>query len=113
MPKQLSLIAAFLISLSLLSACAAPPKAKPFNIATFTCADHTSFTAAFYNNTNPATANVTYQGQSEVFAQTRTASGARYEGENGKYFWNKGREAMFRWNMDKPYVNCRVSASQR
>lgn len=50
-----------------------------------------------YYATEPEAARVERGDQSEIFLRTRTASGARYEGLFGKWFWNRGDSATFVW----------------
>jgi len=47
--------------------------------------------------TDPEAVRVERGDQSEVFLQTPSASGARYEGTSGKSFWDRGTAASFVW----------------
>lgn len=68
----------------------------------FTCSDaaETSFYATFFE-TDPATMNLVTRPpmpeQAETLVQGMSGSGARYEGEGGIVFWNKGDDAMVEW----------------
>lgn len=53
--------------------------------------------------TDPPTANLVRGDESTTVIQRMSGSGARYEGEFGISFWNKGREAMVQWPQDKEY----------
>lgn len=55
--------------------------------------------------TDPPAANLVRGNESTTVIQRMSGSGARYEGEFGISFWNKGREAMVKWPQDKEY-NC-------
>lgn len=68
----------------------------------FTCdnAAKTSFYATFFD-TDPATMNLDTRPpmpeQAETLVQGMSGSGARYEGEGGIVFWNKGNDAAVEW----------------
>lgn len=68
----------------------------------FTCGDAatTSFYATFFE-TDPATMNLVTRPpmpeQAETLVQGMSGSGARYEGDGGIVFWNKGDDAMVEW----------------
>lgn len=55
--------------------------------------------------TDPPAANLVRGNESTTVILRPSGSGARYEGEFGISFWNKGREAMVKWPQDKEY-NC-------
>lgn len=55
--------------------------------------------------TDPSAANLVRGNESTTVIQRMSGSGARYEGEFGISFWNKGREAMVKWPQDREY-NC-------
>jgi len=54
--------------------------------------------------TDPPAANLVRGNDSTTVIQRMSGSGARYEGDFGILFWNKGREAMVRWPQDKEYI---------
>ena len=68
----------------------------------FACDDaaKTSFYATFFN-TDPPTINLVSRPpapeKAETLVQGMSGSGARYEGENGIVFWNKGDDAQVEW----------------
>lgn len=76
----------------------------------FACDDaaKTSFYATFFE-TDPATMNLVTRPpmpeQAETLVQGMSGSGARYEGEGGIVFWNKGNDAMVEWPADTEF-NC-------
>lgn len=82
---------------------------KPVGIATWQC------------DGNPANEIVTYFYETELPSarfergdtidaahQTRTASGARYEGSFGRWIWMKGNEATVDWPPDEG-MSCRIA----
>ena len=74
----------------------------------FTCKDaaKTSFYATFFE-TDPATMNLVTRPplpeQAETLVQGMSGSGARYEGDGGIVFWNKGNDAMVEWPAGKEF----------
>lgn len=54
------------------------------------------FVTTFYD-TRPQSARVERGDQTEIMLRSRTASGARYEGYFGRWFWEKGDSAVFSW----------------
>ncbi|MFO0991147.1 MAG: MliC family protein [Hyphomicrobiales bacterium] len=76
----------------------------------FACDDaaKTSFYATFFE-TDPATMNLVTRPpmpeQAETLVQGMSGSGARYEGDGGIVFWNKGNDAMVEWPAAKEF-NC-------
>ena len=68
----------------------------------FTCDDaaKSSFYATFFE-TDPATMNLVTRPpmpeRAETLVEGMSGSGARYEGEGGIVFWNKGNDAMVEW----------------
>jgi len=55
-----------------------------------------AFVTTLYD-TEPQAARVERGDQSEIMLRSRTASGARYDGFFGKWFWEKGESATFVW----------------
>jgi uncharacterized protein len=76
----------------------------------FACDDaaKTSFYATFFD-TDPATMNLVTRPpmpeQAETLVQGMSGSGARYEGDGGIVFWNKGNDAAVEWPAGTNY-NC-------
>ncbi|SES37239.1 Protein of unknown function [Tranquillimonas rosea] len=70
----------------------------PINRVTWTCAGRTpaSVTTTFFATELPSVLIET-GGETDVGTQTRTASGARYEGSFGKAIWTKGDTAVLTW----------------
>jgi uncharacterized protein len=68
----------------------------------FTCNDaaKTSFYATFFQ-TDPSTVNLVKRPpapkEAVTLLQGMSGSGARYEGNNGLVFWNKGNDAQVEW----------------
>jgi uncharacterized protein len=68
----------------------------------FTCDDaaKTSFYATFFQ-TDPATVNLVKRPpapeEAVTLVQGMSGSGARYEGDGGIVFWNKGNDAQVEW----------------
>ena len=68
----------------------------------FTCSDaaRTSFYASFFE-TDPATVNLVKRPpapeEAVTLVQGMSGSGARYEGDDGVVFWNKGNDAQVEW----------------
>ncbi len=60
-----------------------------------------------YHQTDPQAARVERGDQSEIFLRTPTASGARYEGSSGRWFWSRGDSAMIAWPQTDT-LNCVV-----
>lgn len=48
-------------------------------------------------DTRPQTARVERGDQTEIMLRSRTASGTRYDGFFGRWFWEKGDSAVFFW----------------
>jgi uncharacterized protein len=65
----------------------------------YACDAGTRLSATFYE-TDPATVRVTRGGTTQTLWQVRSASGARYEGQNVE-FWSKGNEATVTWLDEK------------
>jgi uncharacterized protein len=75
----------------------------------FTCDDaaKTSFYATFFD-TDPPAMNLVSQPplpeKAETLVQGLSGSGARYEGDGGIVFWNKGNDAMVEWPAGTNYT---------
>ena len=63
---------------------------------TYTCGTSANTLTASFFETDPATVRITRGGKTQTLWQVRSASGARYEGQNVE-FWSKGTEAMVTW----------------
>jgi uncharacterized protein len=72
---------------------------------TYTCGAPANQLSATFYETDPATVRVTRGGKTQTLWQVRSASGARYEGQNVE-FWSKGNEATVTWLDEK--LQCAV-----
>jgi len=78
----------------------------------FACDDaaKTSFYATFFN-TDPPTMNLVSRPpapeKAETLVQGMSGSGARYEGDDGIVFWNKGDDAQVEWPAGTNF-NCKT-----
>ena len=77
----------------------------------FTCddKDRTAFYLTAYKGTPLPAALIEHGGVHEAYVATRTASGVKYEGDFGKYVWNKGDQAFAVFNQNQPGLKCRLS----
>ena len=49
---------------------------------------------------------VNYNNERKIFVLTQSASGVRYSGSFGEYFWLKGNEGLLVWDQFKPEQRC-------
>ena len=67
---------------------------------TYACGAPANTVGATFFETDPATVRLTRGGKTQTLWQVRSASGARYEGQNVE-FWSKGNEATVTWLDEK------------
>ena len=73
----------------------------------FTCGRQAhEFFITFYDSDTLPAAAVEYGDNREVFVGMPTASGARYNGQFGRYVWVKNTEAMFVWDQSIEPLRC-------
>lgn len=72
---------------------------------TYVCGVPANDLVATFYETDPATARIERGDKTQTLWQVRSASGARYEGQNVE-FWSKGTEATVTWLDEK--LQCRV-----
>lgn len=80
----------------------------PGETVAFRCDDDAEVIATFFNAGPLPAARVELGDRTEVFVATRTASGARYDGDFGKFLWIKGKDARFVWDQARPERACRA-----
>lgn len=74
----------------------------------YTCGDGRKVSVARYKTTHWGAADVKTDDGSEIYVQTRTASGVKYEGPFGRFVWNKGKQAQMKLTPDGPALSCEI-----
>ena len=75
---------------------------------TYTCSDGRVVSVARYKTTHWGAADVRTNDGSEIYVQTRTASGVKYEGPFGRFVWNKGKAAQMKLTPNEPELSCEI-----
>lgn len=78
----------------------------PDGLAVYRCDGGGEVAAAFFNAGPRPAARVAFDGRTEVFVGAPAASGARYEGDFGKFLWTKGKRALLVWDQFQPQLTC-------
>ncbi|WP_286236923.1 MliC family protein [Neptuniibacter halophilus] len=80
------------------------------SVRRYVCGDNLANEVYFQpvkTSTLPA-AIIEYGDQRQVFTAAISASGSRYNGEFGRYFWTRGEEALLVWDQRQPEQTCRL-----
>ena len=72
----------------------------------FRCESTDGLLTVIFVNSDPAFASVSHRGQRQTLQRAPAASGARYEGGDGRVFWEHQGEAIFRAGATAPEVRC-------
>lgn len=72
----------------------------------YACSGGGDVTVRRFKTTHWGAASVEAGGSTEIYVQTRTASGVKYEGPFGRYVWNKGRNAAIKLTPDGAELSC-------
>ncbi len=75
---------------------------------TYTCDGGHIVSVARYKTTYWGAADVRTDAGSEIYVQTRTASGVKYQGPFGRFVWNKGKSAQMKLTPNGAGLSCEI-----